>query len=128
MLLLLGNDNEAKCDLIISRLPNRFEQKNNGKCNRREIFSRHCAKRKSITAKLKSSMTVSKSGWWCGYWQPSGDQGLIHTSARHQSCTKTWKHSQSPRLREFECSSKNKTTDNPLSCRKFLSNLLSLEF
>lgn len=53
-------------------------------------------------------MTVSESGGWGGYWQRSGDQSLIRTSARHQSCAETWKHSQSLRLREFECSSKTK--------------------
>lgn len=50
---------------------------------------------RNLTAKLKSSMTVSESGWRGGHSQPTGDLSAIHTSATQPSCAKSWKHSQS---------------------------------
>lgn len=95
-------------DVIISRLPNRLEPKTTASATGEKPIPSNMRSAKASHRKLKSSMTVRETGWWCGYWQPNGDQGFSHTSARHQSCTKTWKHSQSLSLSEFEWSKKKK--------------------
>lgn len=68
----MGNDNEARRDVIISRLLNRSApKKNNCECKWREIYSQYRAElQRRPVVKLQSSMTVSKAERPHRSWQP----------------------------------------------------------
>lgn len=114
-------------DVIISRLPNRLEPKTTASATGEKPIPSNMRSAKASHRKLKSSMTVRETGWWCGYWQPNGDQGFSHTSARHQFVQKPGSIPSPSAFQNLSGVKKNKTTDNPLSCSNFTNNLLPLD-